>query len=73
MEGILFTVECTNYRRICYHTNWSQYRPAKGRFMPENIPVHLCTHLVYAFATMKGNRIAPYEWNDEKSGSQPGM
>ncbi|XP_030076726.1 acidic mammalian chitinase-like [Microcaecilia unicolor] len=33
--------------------------------MPANVDPCLCTHLMYAFATMSNNQIAPYEWNDD--------
>ncbi|KAM9319587.1 acidic mammalian chitinase-like [Gastrophryne carolinensis] len=55
----------TTYKLVCYFTNWAQYRPEPGKYMPGNIDPHLCTHLVYAFATMKDNRITTYEWNDD--------
>ena len=58
------------YLRVCYHTNWSQYRHGHGKFLPENIPIHLCSHVVYAFASMEGNRLKPFEWNDDKGGYQ---
>ncbi|PVD37775.1 hypothetical protein C0Q70_00376 [Pomacea canaliculata] len=51
-------------RRVCYYTNWSQYRPDQGRFFPANIDVNLCTHLIFAFAKLQGNNLAPVEWND---------
>uniref|UniRef100_G1KBT4 GH18 domain-containing protein n=1 Tax=Anolis carolinensis TaxID=28377 RepID=G1KBT4_ANOCA len=54
------------YKLLCYFTNWSQYRPDPAQYFPENIDPHLCTHLAYAFVTMKNNQIAPYEWNDEE-------
>ncbi|KAM9320379.1 acidic mammalian chitinase-like [Gastrophryne carolinensis] len=53
------------YKLVCYFTNWAQYRPEPGKYMPGNIDPNLCTHLVYAFATMKDNRITTYEWNDD--------
>ncbi|XP_066481845.1 acidic mammalian chitinase-like [Tiliqua scincoides] len=53
------------YKLLCYFTNWSQYRPSPTAYFPENVDPHLCTHLAYAFVTMKNNQIAPYEWNDE--------
>ncbi|XP_033008598.1 acidic mammalian chitinase-like [Lacerta agilis] len=50
---------------VCYFTNWAQYRPEPAKYFPNNVDPHLCTHLMYAFATMNDNKIAPYEWNDE--------
>jgi len=32
-----------DYVRVCYHTNWSQYRKGAGKFVPEDIPADLCT------------------------------
>ncbi|XP_028849103.1 acidic mammalian chitinase-like isoform X2 [Denticeps clupeoides] len=53
-----------SYILSCYFTNWAQYRPPPTIYMPHNIDPCLCTHLLYAFATMKNNQIATYEWND---------
>ncbi|XP_019402180.1 PREDICTED: acidic mammalian chitinase-like [Crocodylus porosus] len=53
------------YKLVCYFTNWAQYRPEPAKYFPNNVDPHLCTHLMYAFATMNENKIAPYEWNDE--------
>ncbi|XP_044307249.1 acidic mammalian chitinase-like [Varanus komodoensis] len=52
------------YQLTCYFTNWAQYRPGAGRFMPDNIDPCLCTQLIYAFAGMKNNEITTIEWND---------
>ncbi|XP_078500840.1 acidic mammalian chitinase-like [Lissotriton helveticus] len=54
-----------SYKLVCYFTNWSQYRPEPAKYKPNNVDPHLCTHGVYAFATMSGHKIAPYEWNDD--------
>uniref|UniRef100_A0A8C5LWJ1 Acidic mammalian chitinase n=2 Tax=Leptobrachium leishanense TaxID=445787 RepID=A0A8C5LWJ1_9ANUR len=55
----------TPYKLVCYFTSWSQYRPAPASYTPGDIDPQLCTHLIYAFATMNNNKIAPYEWNDD--------
>ncbi|KAM9217372.1 LOW QUALITY PROTEIN: acidic mammalian chitinase-like [Leptosomus discolor] len=52
------------YVLSCYFTNWAQYRPGVGKFMPDNIDPCLCDHLIYAFAGMSNNEITTYEWND---------
>ncbi|XP_014432648.2 acidic mammalian chitinase-like [Pelodiscus sinensis] len=53
------------YKRVCYFTNWSQYRPEAAKFTPENVDPFLCTHLIYAFAGLENNKITKVEWNDE--------
>ncbi|XP_012260741.1 probable chitinase 10 [Athalia rosae] len=40
---------------ICYLTNWSHKRPGAGKFLPEDIDATLCTHVIYAFATLKNH------------------
>ncbi|KAL9987523.1 hypothetical protein ACROYT_G001847 [Oculina patagonica] len=61
-------INAKNYVRVCYHTNWSQYRPGIGKFWPENIDEHLCTHLMYSFAKIdrSTDKLAMFEWNDDK-------
>lgn len=49
----------TNARIVCYYTNWSSKRPGLGKFEPENIDPHLCTHIIYAFAGLKDNKLVP--------------
>ncbi|KAI0233848.1 Chitotriosidase-1, partial [Lamellibrachia satsuma] len=50
---------------VCYYTNWSQYRNGNGKFFPEDVDPSLCSHIVFSFASMSGNKLTTYEWNDE--------
>ena len=66
---VLFLVATVTgkYVRICYYTNWAQYRPKEGKYTPADIDPKLCTHLIYAFVQINDkNELAKYEWNDEK-------
>ncbi|KAK7501350.1 hypothetical protein BaRGS_00007475 [Batillaria attramentaria] len=60
-------------RRVCYYTNWSQYRPQGGKFFPEDIDPSLCTHLIFSFAKLENNHLAPFEWNDESEPWSKGL
>lgn len=52
---------------VCYFTNWAQYRPAPGKYLPGNVDPNLCTHLIYAFSVINdANQLVTYEWNDEE-------
>jgi len=62
----LCTIASANYMRVCYHTNWAQYRPGRGKFLPEQIDPFLCTHVIYAFAKIgPEHKLRMYEWNDD--------
>lgn len=56
----------SEYKRVCYYTNWSQYRPGVGRYTPDNINPKLCTHIIYAFAKVINSEIKTVEWNDDQ-------
>uniref|UniRef100_A0A3B1K913 Chitotriosidase-1 n=1 Tax=Astyanax mexicanus TaxID=7994 RepID=A0A3B1K913_ASTMX len=65
--GLLLSLQIvTSTKLVCYFSNWSQYRPGSGRFTPVNVDPFLCTHVVYALATIGPNQqINTIEWNDE--------
>lgn len=52
------------YKRVCYYTNWSQYRLGEGKFLPSDIDPTLCTHLIFAFGKLVGNTVQKLEGND---------
>ncbi|XP_074046176.1 chitinase-3-like protein 1 [Macrotis lagotis] len=56
----------TAFKLVCYFTSWAQYRPQPASIFPEDLDPFLCTHLVYAFASMQHNKIIPRERNDEE-------
>uniref|UniRef100_A0A0L8GXT8 GH18 domain-containing protein n=2 Tax=Octopus bimaculoides TaxID=37653 RepID=A0A0L8GXT8_OCTBM len=55
----------TGKRLVCYYSNWAQYRVGLGRFTTDNVDPYLCTHVIYAYAKLNGNQLAPIELNDE--------
>uniref|UniRef100_A0A8C2YY80 Acidic mammalian chitinase n=1 Tax=Cyclopterus lumpus TaxID=8103 RepID=A0A8C2YY80_CYCLU len=51
---------------VCYFTNWSQYRPGMGKYIPQDVDPFLCTTLIYAFSIINSNNeLITYEWNDD--------
>lgn len=42
---------------VCYFTNWSWYRQGIGKYTPEDIDSHLCTHIVYGFAALDADSL----------------
>lgn len=47
-------------------TSWSQKRPGAGKFTPEDINPALCTHVIFAFATLKDHKLAPAGDKDDE-------
>jgi GH18 family chitinase len=45
-------------KRVCYYTTW-------GRALPE--PAHLCTHVIYSFASIQGGTLGNVWSNPLKS------
>lgn len=58
---------------VCYYTSWSVKRPGAGRFEPEYLDPFLCTHVIYAFGSMKDFLLAPADPSDLGDSRKPGM
>lgn len=54
----IFVVLARPPQIFCYMTSWSQKRPGAGKFTPEDINANLCTHVIYAFATLRDHKLA---------------
>jgi chitinase len=62
----LTLVKAQEYVRVCYYTNWAQYRPSPMKYVPTDIDPSLCTHVIFAFAKIGDDHtLQTYEWNDE--------
>ncbi|KAK0406776.1 hypothetical protein QR680_018799 [Steinernema hermaphroditum] len=46
--SVTFSTAANNIR-ACYFTNWAQYRPGAGKYLPEDYVPGLCTHILFAF------------------------
>ncbi|XP_026742791.1 probable chitinase 10 isoform X2 [Trichoplusia ni] len=48
---------------VCYMTSWAFYRRGDGKFVPENIDTRLCTHVVYAYASLSPDDLIAKEFD----------
>ncbi|OWF47793.1 chitinase 3 [Mizuhopecten yessoensis] len=51
------------YKRVCYYTNWAQYRQGASYDVDDILP-DLCTHIIYAFANVNDLDLGLTELND---------
>lgn len=66
-EVDILSPEESEYKVVCYFTNWAWYRQGGGKYVPEDIDPRLCTHIVYGFAVLDGTSltIKPHDtWAD---------
>lgn len=66
-ENEVDTTNNSEFKVVCYFTNWAWYRQGIGKFVPEDIDPDLCTHIVYGFAVLNRDTlvIQPHDsWAD---------
>uniref|UniRef100_A0A8D2DBQ2 Oviduct-specific glycoprotein n=1 Tax=Sciurus vulgaris TaxID=55149 RepID=A0A8D2DBQ2_SCIVU len=54
------------YKLVCYFTNWAHGRPDSASILPRDLDPFLCTHLIFAFASMSNNQIVAENLQDEE-------
>lgn len=65
----LGSVSASQKRVVCYIGTWSVYRPGNGKFDINNIDPTLCTHVIYAFVGLNGNKVTLLDsWRDLSDG-----
>ncbi|XP_075555210.1 putative chitinase 2 [Dermacentor variabilis] len=45
---------------VCYWQSWSHKRPAPHTYTVDDIPVHLCTHVIYSYAKLDNRASSLY-------------
>ncbi|XP_050672534.1 probable chitinase 10 isoform X2 [Leptidea sinapis] len=48
---------------VCYMTSWAFYRRGDGKFVPEQIDTRLCTHVIYAYASLTPDDLIAKEFD----------
>ncbi|KAL8559148.1 hypothetical protein ACOMHN_046196 [Nucella lapillus] len=73
LSACLVEIQGKAFVKFCYFPNWASQRQSKlARFDVHNIDPSLCTHLVYAFATIDvdSRRIVPRYPNEDRTVGQ---
>ncbi|NP_001075574.1 oviduct-specific glycoprotein precursor [Oryctolagus cuniculus] len=67
--GLVLVLDCHDgaaYKLVCYFTNWAHSRPGPAAILPHDLDPFLCTHLIFAFASMNDNEIVAKDVQDER-------
>lgn len=64
---VLILAKQSDKKVVCYMTSWAFYRRGDGKFVPERVDSRLCTHIVYAYASLSPDDLIAKEfdpWTD---------
>ncbi|XP_042232701.1 chitotriosidase-1-like [Homarus americanus] len=50
-----------NNKVVCYYSSWAHYRHGAAQYRVDDVPVELCTHVIYAFAVLDANSLTTVE------------
>ncbi|XP_050702746.1 chitotriosidase-1-like [Eriocheir sinensis] len=56
---------------VCYYASWAYYKKGPAKYTLDDTPVHMCTHLVYAFAVLDPDTFTTVQhdpWLDDQLG-----
>ncbi|XP_034497583.1 oviduct-specific glycoprotein [Ailuropoda melanoleuca] len=53
------------HKLVCYFTSWAQGRPSPASVLPRDLDPFLCTHLIFAFASMNDSQVVAKDPQDE--------
>ena len=65
LTGIILFVGA-DYVRMCYFSNWAQFRVGDANFKVDDIDPTLCSHILYGFAGVENNQLKTTQWNDDQ-------
>ncbi|CAH0555523.1 unnamed protein product [Brassicogethes aeneus] len=66
-DNDIFDQNDSEYKVVCYFSNWAWLRQGSGKYYPNNVDPELCTHIVYATAVLDKEQliIKPLDtWTD---------
>ncbi|XP_066208906.1 oviduct-specific glycoprotein [Saccopteryx leptura] len=50
---------------VCYFTSWAHSRPGPASILPRDLNPFLCTHMIFAFASMSNHQLVAKDLQDE--------
>ncbi|XP_042858033.1 chitotriosidase-1-like [Penaeus japonicus] len=55
------TTSAAGDKVVCYYASWAHYRTGAAKYTVDDVPVELCTHVIYAFAVLDASSLVARE------------